>query len=368
MVHNLTGGGAERVASLWANGFCDRGYDVGLVFDCRRDTPITYTVPESVNKYNVYGNRVSGWIANKVLRVLHIDLYYVFRLRRIFRKFKPDIVIGVIQPWAEWARKASKGLNIKIINTEHNSFERPQDALYNPMTKRLYKEKYEQNRHYDHVTLLTEADKRCVDGILENVSVLPNPLTYKPVDAVPKKEKIILAAGRLDAWHAKGFDLLIKAWGDIADLYPEWRLQIAGDSMGDGKRYLERLAAQTGVSNRVEFIGYQSDMLPVYRRSAIFVMASRYEGFGMVLIEAMSQGCACVACDYKGRQREIITSDDEGLISPAEDIGSLGKAIRKLIDDSDYRDKIQRNGIERAKYYELDNIMDMWNDIFRQLL
>lgn len=369
LVHNLTGGGAERVASLWITGFCERGYDVGVVFDCKRDTVMSYQVPEMITKYNVYGNNFTGWVANKFHRVLHLDFYYILKLRRIFLDYRPDIVIGVIQPWAEWARKASKGLNIKIINTEHNAFERPQDALYNPMTQRLYMEKFEYNRLYDHVTLLTEADKRCVDGILNNVSVLPNPLTYKPAPKVPAKDKIILAAGRLDAWHAKGFDILIKAWSGIADSYPEWRLQIAGDSTaGKGRRYLERIAAETGISDRLEFIGYQSDMLPIYQRSAIFVMASRYEGFGMVLIEAMSQGCACVSCDYKGRQREIITSDNEGIICPQEGVKSLTRAIRQLIDDNNYREIVQRNGIERSKHYELENIMGMWDDIIRKVI
>lgn len=367
LVHNLTGGGAERVASLWATGFCDRGYDVGIVFDCRHDTPITYPIPDQVKRYNVYGNRVTGWVANKFLRIFHVDLYYVIKLRHIFRDYKPDVVIGVIQPWAEWARKAAKGMNIKIVNTEHNAFERPSDALYNPMTRQLYREKYEQNRLYDHVTVLTEADRRCVDGVLDNVSVLPNPLTYKPVTEVPAKENVILAAGRLEAWHAKGLDVLIKAWGLVADRYPDWTLQIAGDVKGNGYITLERIAADAGVGDRIEFTGYQSDMLPVYQRSAIFVMASRYEGFGMVLIEAMSQGCACVACDYKGRQKEIITTDDEGLICSPDDAQSLAHAISMLIDDRDYRKRVQINGIERAIHYELDRIMDLWDDVLKKV-
>ena len=231
----------------------------------------------------------------------------------------------------------------------------------------MWQQKYEWNKRYDHVTVLTNADKLCVNKVLSNVSVLPNPLVYTPISHLPNKEKIILAAGRLDAWHVKGFDLLIKAWSKLSKNYSEWKLQIAGNSKGLGKEYLQSIASELNLGSQLEFIGYQNDMLPVYRRASVFVLSSRYEGFGMVLIEAMSQGCASIACDYKGRQREIITSNQEGVICPADDIDSLANAMQAVISNEEYMNKLQLNAIERSKYFSLDNTMDRWESIFKKV-
>lgn len=367
MVHNLTGGGAERVASLWARGFAERGYEVGIVLNCGKDTPITYKVPEQVMMYNLAGHPWVNYLANKMHRRLYIDTYYVRRLRRILKDFQPNVAIGVLQPYAEWARKASKGMNIKIINTEHNPFERPEGALYSPMDSQRYKEKYVLNKYYDYVTVLTEADKKCVQNILTNVSVLPNPLTYIPIEVFPHKDKIILAAGRLDAWYVKGFDVLIKAWGSIAPKYTDWKLQIAGDSKKNGYKYLKSIVDDLNIKDSVEFLGFQPNMLFVYQRASIFVLSSRYEGFGMVLIEAMSQGCAPIACDYKGRQREIITCDREGLLCEPDNPKALAESIEKMIVNEEYRQNVQSNAIERSKYYSLDKTMDRWDEIIKQV-
>ena len=367
MVHSLSGGGAERVASLWATGFVECGFKVGMVLNGRQEASIAYMVSEQVKFYYLAEKPWVGWVANKMHRRLHIDTYYIRRLRKVLRNFQPDVAIGVLQPYAEWARLASKGMNIKIINTEHNSFEQPEGALYNPMSPQGYKNKYVLNKHYDHITVLTEADKKCVHNILNNVSVLPNPLAYMPIEAPPHKEKIIMAAGRLDAWHVKGFDLLIKAWGGIAQKHPDWKLQIAGGGKAKSLEFLQSIANEYSIGEQLEFIGYQSNMLPIYQRSSIFVLSSRYEGFGMVLIEAMSQGCAPIACDYKGRQREIITSDAEGIICPVDDAETLAKAIAKMICDEEYRFQTQRNAIERSKYYLLENTMNRWEDIFNKI-
>lgn len=359
LVHSFTGGGAERVASLWVNGFVERGDEVGVVLNCPKDTPQTYSIPNCVMQYNIYSR-----LANRISRRTGYGMYQIIRLKKIIKDFKPDVIIGVIQPWAEWARKASKG--IPIINTEHNSFERPRDALYNPMTSKLYKEKYEWNKRYAHVTVLTEADKKCI-GNLFNVTVLPNPLFLEPVLNLPQKQNVILAVGRLNAWHVKGFDVLIKAWGLIAKDYPDWILQIAGDGNEKSKLFLKNIIKEVGAESQIEFLGFQDNLLPIYQRSSIFVLSSRYEGLGMVLIEAMSQGCAPIACDYKGRQKEIITTEEEGMLCNPDDVDELATSMSKLIKNNKLRETIQKNAIERSKFYNLNRIMDKWGCILSDL-
>ena len=86
----------------------------------------------------------------------------------------------------------------------------------------------------------------------------------------------------------------------------------------------------------------------------------------MVLIEAMSQGCAPVVCDYKGRQKEIISDESEGILCPTEDPVALSKAMARMIDDEAYRNMVQTHAISRSRHYDLEHIMDIWETIFKE--
>ena len=195
---------------------------------------------------------------------------------------------------------------------------------------------------------------------------MPNPLAFSPAVSVPPKEKTILAVGRLDIWQCKGFDILIKAWSRIAQDRPEWKLVMCGQNLDGAREFLQTMAREQHVDQQIEVLAFQDDILTMYQKASIFVLSSRYEGFGMVLIEAMSQGCAPVVCDYKGRQREIITNEQEGIICPTEDPVALSKALARMIDDEPYRNMVQMHAIARSKHYDLDRIMDIWETIFKE--
>lgn len=351
LVHNLTGGGAERVAAMWATGFASRGHDVTVVTYDAKGSPITYQLPQVVRHENIVSYYPSG-----VMRTLR----RIILLRSFIKRERPDVVIDVIRDY--WKIASIIGLKCKKISTEHATYERPKNTTV-PLNlcKKIYL-----NRLYDHVTVLTQADKKVIGRRLKHVTVLPNPLAFQPATEMPRKEKIVLATGRLDAWHVKGFDVLIKAWANIADKTDGWKLQIAGGSNGSGLGYLQKLCKDYQVSDTVEFIGYQSDILPYYQAASVFVLSSRFEGFGLVLIEAMSQGCACIACDYKSRQKEIMPSEDQGLLCEPENVKQLSQSIWSLIYDETKRKAMGVHAIERSSDFSLDKIMDKWDEILRK--
>lgn len=352
LVTYLTGGGAERVATLWAKGFVDWGHQVTIVLNTEITT-ISYHLPKEIKVYNIFRKE------NRIERELGFGM--VSRLRKVFREVKPDYIICVLPSWVQLAWRAAKGMHVPIIDTEHNAFERPKDA---PMCWREKLRKFVFSALADHVTVLTQADYKIISKFRKNVTVLPNPLTYPPVESLPMKEKLILACGRLDVWYTKGFDLLIEAWATIAHKYPEWRLAIAGDGSNSSVEILEDIAKKSGLTaENFKLLGRREDMLDWYKRASIFVLSSRFEGFGMVLTEAMSQGCACIACDYKGRQSEIISSDKEGIVIPVNDTYALATSIDRLIENEQYRKKQQKFAIVRSKYFSIDNIMERWNKI-----
>nr|MBQ5604520.1 glycosyltransferase [Bacteroidales bacterium] len=352
-VNRLTGGGAERVASLWIKGFVEQGHSVDVVMSSSID-PVTYEIPANVGIH-----KIDSRFSNRFIRIIHNLFFKSICLKKILTTINPNVVITVMPEWIPLIDKICPHRTFKLISTEHSAFEHPTDAL---ISSDLYMHKFESNKKADVVTVLTNSDKICIGSRLDNVVVLPNPLTYKPVEVMPSKDPFVLAVGRLDGWYVKGFDILINAWAKIANDFPTWKLVIAGGGRLENKERLEILCEELNVSSSVEFVGFV-DPLSYYLKASIFVLSSRYEGFGMVLTEAMSQGCACVACDWRGRQADIISNDKEGILCRPNDINDLAYAISRLIKDSNFRKLIQHQAIIKSKEYELDVIMNQWNTI-----
>ena len=356
----LNHGGAERLATLWASGFANQGKQVIVVANIGKD--IAYSLPDNVELLPLSPNK-----NNKVLKyVMAIRM-----LRSYYKKYKPDVIIGVMYACSLIAKIAELGMQIPVINTEHNSFERPQQQ---PMSLIDKIAKFWLNYIYDGLTVLTKADAKVLNGRFRNVFVMPNPTFLTPLETVPNKENIVLAAGRLDAWEYKGFDVLIRAWGIIIQRLRSivqregWKLQIAGTGSKENFNYLKQLCKENGVEDSVELLGFQKDIETLYKRASIFVLSSRYEAFGMVLIEAMSQGCACVACDYKGRKKDIIGNEENGLLCVPDNEKTLAECISSLLENQLSRSNIQHASLKRAKDFSLDSIMDKWNIFLNDIL
>lgn len=357
---HLGGGGAERVGVLLANGFAARGHDVYIVTNLH--DAVDYKVDANVEVLNMIStthNVYAKWLG--AIRFL----------RCYVKRYKPDVVIGIMQLSSFVSRIACIGTSSHVVMTEHGTFQRPESA---PFSKFNYFCKFYLNKIYKCLTVITQADKECIGNRLKDVVVMPNPLLLTPALKIPNKERIILAAGRLDDWHYKGFDVLIKAFSKLVQSSKfkvqneGWRLQIAGAGSEKSLNYLKQLCKENGVEDSVEFLGFRKDIEKLYQKASVFVLSSRYEGFGLVLIEAMSQGCACVACDYKGRQREIIQDDSQGLCCEPDNVDALAEAINKMVADDEYRESVRKNAIERSKYYSLGNTMDRWENLLNQLV
>lgn len=364
LVHNLTGGGAERAAALWATGFAERGHSVSII---TQDTNRTsrYELSSKVNVFNIRIPLKNRLFASLLWRLGIMNMLYVRNLKKNLFRIRPDVCIGVMGTYARDAFFITRNLQTLVVQTYHSAFELPDNAPL--VRKREIKTCYIRDKDIPIRTVLTQADKDYIGSRMRNVFVLPNPLAFRPLDAVPIKKKYVLACGRLDVWDVKGFDVLINAWGTIAKDHSLWKLRIAGSGSVKSLDFLKKLVAKKQLFDQVEFLGFRDDVVELYKESEVFVLSSRYEGFGMVLIEAMSQGCACVACDYKGRQREIIENETQGLICDVDNPLSLARALKKMIDDDYYRRTCQENSIRRSKYFSVSKTIDRWDSIFLQM-
>ena len=351
--NSLGGGGAERVGVNLANGFVDAGHSVFFMTDILQKA--TYQIDKRVE--------IVGFCERKVGKLQKWSSA-VRCIRRQAKEQKPDVIIGIMHLCSFVAKVAVTGLGIPVVLTIHHALERIeslQTSRLNIFCDRTL------SRIYDRVTVLTEADASSL-GNRKNVLVMPNPLTFSPCRESLKKENIILSAGRLDDWKFKGFDLLIKAWGQIAPQFPSWSLQFAGAGNNDTICFFEKLAKDNKILDRIVFLGYRTDMESLYQRSAIYCLSSRSEGLPMVLIEAMSQGCAPVACENLGRTKEIITNESEGLLFKTADVDDLAEKLTKMITNEEYRTSVQKNAIERSKYYSIDHVVGMWENMLKEIM
>lgn len=389
----LSHGGAEQVGVMLANCLHQHGHNTFILTDMNE--PVVYRVDDNVPVYDFAGKKAKALI--KWLKAIK-------NIRHTIKQEKPDVIIGIMGLCTLVTYIACLGLRIPILMTEHNAFERPASAPM-PLSVKFFK--IWVNKIYKHITVLTEADKKVIGNRLRNVTVMPNPLLLKPIKEIPPKKKIVLAAGRVDAWHVKGFDILLQAWSKIMKneenekmRNENWWLKIAGAGKKESFEYLMSILEDSDFKFQVssdgqkiwrsekyhiEFLGFQKDMESLYKKSEIFVLSSRYEGFGLVLIEAMSQGCAPIACDFKGRQGEIIGDPpksslnredfqkagieicENGILCEPDNVDTLVKALEKMMKDEEYRKLAQRKSVERSKYYSLDNCINRWEDYLSQI-
>ena len=356
--NSLGGGGAERVHVNLANGFAQRGHEVYLVADTNMEAsyPVDETVkvlplcPKSDNKFVKWGQAI-GW------------------LRKNIKQYRPDVVIGNMHLCSIVSKVAVVGMKIPVVMTIHHALESKAYHGFSKTEKIL--DRYSPII-YNASTVLSEADKLVMHNKYkqrERIFVMPNPVSFNPVSKVFTKEKIILAAGRLNDWEYKGWDILIEAASKIPTLLRDyhWKVQIAGGGTEEQEAFVNSMIQKAGIEDAVELLGYRTDMEHLYQRSAIYCLSSRSEGLPMVLIEAMSQGCAPVACENLGRTKEIITNELEGLLFKTADAEDLADKLSRMIVDNDYRQSVQRNAVERSKYYSLDHIIGMWEEMLENI-
>lgn len=351
--NSLGAGGAERVGVNLANGFVNHGHEVYIITDLFQDA--AYPVDEKVTVLPMTKLKLG-----KVKKYTQT----VRNIRKYAKRYHPDVVIGMMHLASFLPLVALAGMHIPVVLTIHHAltsvgYEIPwKTKMIDRLTPCLY----------SHTTVLTKIDYDILKKYCKRISVMPNPLTFTLLSQTQAKDKVLLAAGRVNDWHCKGFDVLMQAWNKIANKYPDWTLKVAGQGSEQTINFLKSVLTSSPAKKQTEFLGYTKDMLSLYRQAAVYVLSSRSEGLPMVLIEAMSQGCAPVATANMGRTAEIITSEKEGIICKAEDVDDLARSIDRMIDDEAYRLEVQRKAIQRSRFYSQEHIINMWEELFRKTI
>ena len=345
---SIADGGAERVMVLLSNEFAKKNHLVSVI---TFNEGSAYELQNTVNHIQLH----DGQLKNHTLRSLSNLFKYYWK-----RKNRPDIAISLMPKINVISIIVCKLLGIKIIACEHNNHLRETDKFERFIWGFSY-------RFADQLTVLTKFDMPFFEKKGAKVTVMPNPCSFSPLNKeTHNKTDTILAIGSLNRIQHKGFDNLIMLIRPVLEKFPTWKLKIVGGGE-DGMQILKQLAQEYGVQNQIEFTGFQKNVAEIMRQSKIFILPSRWEGLPMVLLEAMSQGMACIAYDCKTGPSEIITNFENGLLIEDQNQKAMQKGLETLIQDDLLRKKMCANAIKSLDYYSMDNIMLKWQELFEKV-
>ena len=338
---------------------------------------INQLIKRWVNNLNVYLGISNSNISNSILQRI-IESKRFWRLRNSLIRYKPDIfVTSLIESGSAVAYLAKKSIHPYCRNfiwvgvEQNNTYDRffqyyPQAdkfQFWNNFTKKIYTET-------DKIVAVSEGIKQ---GLTENynidshkIDVIYNPVDVSSINSVVPlnyERPFILAAGRLHP--QKGYDYLLRAYASIASSVNS-DLIILGD--GDEKNSLKSLAKELEIEDSVYFLGFKNNFWSYLKSAECFVLSSRYEGFPLVLIEAMAAKCPVVAFDCKYGPSELIDNMSNGILVPFEDIPELANGIKTILNDQKLSSRLTENAFQKINKYNSKKTSEEYEKLFSYIL
>jgi len=351
VISSLGIGGAERVATILANAWADAGHAVTL---------LTFAPPKSVPEQpispavEVHALGLAG-ASGSVTGAIAANLSRITRLRRAILDSRPDAVVSHVDQTNVLTLLATTRARIPVYPVEHI------DPRYYPIgiawsaLRRLA---------YGRATRLVAVSQGVLDAFPKPLrqagAVIPNPILPPSPGVHPNlASRQIVAMGRLT--EQKGFDLLLRAYAEIAERHPDWDLTIWGE--GPDRTELEALADSLGIAERLSLPGRTANPEAALCRGSLFVFPSRYEGFGLALAEAMSLGLPVIATDCPSGPADLIRDRTDGLLVPNGDVAALGRAMERLMNDLDYAVSLAARATEVVERFSLDKTLALWQGV-----
>ncbi|WP_298064277.1 glycosyltransferase family 4 protein [uncultured Rikenella sp.] len=364
-------GGMERVLVQKANWLAEHGYQVEILTTeedhCEPFFPLHSQV--CATALNINYNRLykSDNVWRNIIESIRKRQLHKRKLKAYLREHPCDIFITLqhrnfIPKLKDGSRKI---FEVHFSTAAKREFLQRLSRLYR-LAYRLGTWWQERTiKYYDRFVVLTEADRR--ERALNNCVAIPNSITIPiPDQTAALTNKRVICVARYS--YQKGLDFLIPAWRIVVERHPDWRLDIFGRTYGREKEYTD-LLRQNGVETSVRLCEPTQNIVSEYQNSSIYVLSSRYEGFPLVLGEAMACGVPCVSYACPFGPEDIIRDGVDGIIVPqVGNIPGLAAGICRLIENESLRQAMgiaSREGVQR---YEEKNVMPLWVDLFHQLV
>ncbi len=365
-------GGIERVLTIKANYFANIfGYDIYIILTDGKDRQSYYSLSPQIHVINLDINFEELWdkpLLRKAQIYLNKQRIYKEKLTECLLQIKPDITVSMLRREINFINSIQDG-SIKIgeIHVNRDNFRDFKEEETLKFIKKIVEKLWmmqllrKLRKLNKFITLSYEDKAKWVE--LNNMEVINNPLPFFPDKKSDCSNKEVIAVGRYV--YQKGFDLLIKTWRIISKKYPDWILRIYGE--GDNKKYSDQLK-KMDIQQSCFLESAVSNIIDKYCESSIFVLSSRYEGFGMVITEAMSCGVPPVSFACPCGPRDIIKDGIDGLLVENGNIQELANKICYLIEHEDIRKEMGKQARINVERFKIENIALQWKELFDSLL
>lgn len=363
--------GMERVLTLKANYFAEHfGYDIHIILTDGKNKKPYYELHPSITLHQLdinFDELYGLTLPKRIIGYWRKQRLFKRRLNECLCQIHPDITLSLLRRDINFINKMKDG-SIKLgeIHFNKSNYRAFSDNhlpkfIQSTVKKFWMHQLIRQLRPLKRFIVLSHEDAAEWTE-LNNVTVIHNPLPFLPESYTEGSQKQVIAVGRYVP--QKGFDRLIPAWKLVSEHHSDWTLRIYGDGM---RTQLQEQIDSLGISSNCILEHSTPNIVEKYCESSIFVLSSRFEGFGMVIIEAMACGVPPVSFACPCGPRDIIDDGKDGLLVENGDIVGLAEKICYLIENENIRKEMGKQARLNVERFRTEHIAQKWKELFESL-
>ena len=361
-------GGVERVLTLKANYFADCfGYDITIILTEGQGKTLFYPLSDKIKVINLNIGFEELWtcsFAKKIFVYLKKQRQFKKALTKELMSIRPDFTISLLRREINFINDICDGSRkigeMHINRSNYRNFEANDSNFVKSIFAKFWmRSLVSKLRKLDSFVVLTEEDKSAWPE-LRNIYVISDPLSFIPTQYSSLTEKRIIAVGRYA--YQKGFDLLLQAWAKIEKQFPDWDIAIFGD--GNCEPYKQQLEELGVDPSRCHLNGPTTDIQKEYVNSSVFAFSSRFEGFGMVLVEAMACGLPVVSFACPCGPKDIIKDGEDGLLVENGNVEAFAGSLSQLMQNPSLCQSMATAGKANVQRFYMNHIAMRWKNLF----